>query len=405
MATSTRTTVEYISYLLGIAVAYIILVLLGAVGSPEKWVQLVSMAVVVLVSAALTSTTDNALYNTAIGACIVLFYALYLYVPAMGGVAAGIGVLVAAFFILVVSGVLGGKAALTSASMLLSVSLILTIVFVLAYVIIYILQSGSSVLTLREGVVYVIIALSIAAVAGFLYRSPAAGRVLSTAMNAGEAGALDASVRLLILEGLVMFGVFTALPYLTGIVKTQRGHQLTEPGRRESLMTRQILASSEDLTGGDASPGYKHALSFWVFLNSDQQTIARDVEIFSYGTNPMVTYNPARNSMMFLAQPRRGDSPSQSEAQQRMIIGTVENVKLQKWTNVTLNYVNGTMDVFYDGELVASRAAVVPYVPDDVVSIGTEGVLRGNIANVLYFRHTLDATGVKKISILNGPPT
>ena len=197
---------------------------------------------------------------------------------------------------------------------------------------------------------------------------------------------------------------------------------------------------------------YQYAMSFWVYLDSFAQSTSSTNHklhnILSYGDNPCVKYDILTNTL-FITVKNDGDSNialqkmrvssssnnnsnsnnsnsnnssnssnssstnlteafSLSDIRNKIeeiktmpmnmelddngnrIIYKQSNVLLQKWNNIIINYNGGTLDVFYNGELVKTAIEVVPYMKFDMLTVGSDGGVSGNVANLVYFDKPID---------------
>ena len=72
-------------------------------------------------------------------------------------------------------------------------------------------------------------------------------------------------------------------------------------------------------------------------------------------------------------------------------------LRLQKWNNFVLNYDGGTLDVFLNGELIASKSGVVPFMRFDTMETGAINGVHGGICNVKYFENSLKKNMIQSI--------
>ena len=70
---------------------------------------------------------------------------------------------------------------------------------------------------------------------------------------------------------------------------------------------------------------------------------------------------------------------------QLTLVYETTDILYQKWNNIGINYDAGLMDVLLNGELVASKSGIVPYMTHDTVVAGHDAGIYGGICNVMYY--------------------
>ena len=136
---------------------------------------------------------------------------------------------------------------------------------------------------------------------------------------------------------------------------------------------------------------YDYGISCWVYINSTPPNHYKkqDRNLLNFSNKPKISYNPHENHIIISTRVRD---------ETRGVIHKkhyIENIKLQKWINLVINYDAGILDVFMDGELVYSQPGLIPFMSTDTVVVGdTEGI-KGGICNVVYFASHISKTRIK----------
>ena len=237
---------------------------------------------------------------------------------------------------------------------------------------------------------------------------------------------------ILFLIEICLVVLYFVYPIIVKKIYTQGGKQLiNQPvplDREYSIATYQQLNDSDEYN-------YNYALSFWFCIDSmppnTNANYSKYTTILSYGNNPHVSYNPDTNSLLITVS---GDSvipisivdlahkledkmtyagdeqipkiqttindvihkvknvPIMNEHDEngKRIIYLKKDIQLQKWNNVILNYNGGTLDIFYNAELVKSAVEVVSYLTYDTLLVGENKGVSGGISNLTYFKSPLD---------------
>ena len=131
---------------------------------------------------------------------------------------------------------------------------------------------------------------------------------------------------------------------------------------------------------------YNYALSCWFFLHSNPPNFFKNkyYSIINYANKPNIMYNPVKSKLKVKVK-----TGPNSNDKKEYILG---DIKLQKWNNLVINYVDGVLDIFIDAKLVGSYPQTIPYNTVDNVSIGQGSAgngLNGGICNVVFFNNRL----------------
>jgi len=245
---------------------------------------------------------------------------------------------------------------------------------------------------------------------------------------------------LLVIE-IILIILWFIYPIIINALYKKGGEQIiNEPlslNRENSISTYPHLNNSYEHT-------YQYAVSFWFYIDSAPPSTngnyLKFTNILSYGNNPSVQYNASTNTLTVEAAPQDTETTisvvdvthnlekkiistkdetevteikkqisdvvnkvqylpiiAEMNKNGRRIIYTNKNVLLQKWNNIILNYNGGTLDIFYNGDLVKSAVEVVPYIKYDTMIAGETNGLIGDIANVMYYKQPLDIHKIKHL--------
>jgi hypothetical protein len=197
-----------------------------------------------------------------------------------------------------------------------------------------------------------------------------------------------------LLFAMILFIIYYKIPSLVALITLQGGQLLVNnPVDTNKLYT---LASYEELNGTDKFE-YQYGLSFWVFLDvnspSSNSSSNKFVSLLNYGDKPNILYKASTNTIMITME-QKGLTKLKNklidfDENGNRILYKQDNVLLQKWNNIVINYTGGTLDIFFNNELVKSEIEVVPYMTLDSLTIGSDDGINGGICNVVYFKSPL----------------
>ena len=139
-----------------------------------------------------------------------------------------------------------------------------------------------------------------------------------------------------------------------------------------------------DLTTKPYVKDYNYALSFWFYIDSTidngNDAYNKDINIFSYGGKPKVTYNGKKRELSV----NMLDGNDKFKTAFR-----TKDLLYQKWNFIVLNYNDGVLDVFINNNLVGTKIIGAPYFNKDSIKVGEDDGINGGICNVIYYEQPL----------------
>ena len=135
---------------------------------------------------------------------------------------------------------------------------------------------------------------------------------------------------------------------------------------------------------------YKYGLTGWFYINpqptNTRAAYTKYTNIMKYGNKVMVEYNAKLGNLRITGSVASSKEETKNE---NVIIYETTEVQYQKWNNIVVNYDNGFIDVFLNGDLVGSISGVAPYMSFDNIIVGEARGLQGAICNVTYYSKPL----------------
>jgi hypothetical protein len=135
---------------------------------------------------------------------------------------------------------------------------------------------------------------------------------------------------------------------------------------------------------GETDYNYNYGLSAWIFLMAQPSSFgvgySKFTKVLDYAGKPTIWYNPEINTLKITTNAYKKDKTTYEKT-----VYKTTDLPLQKWNNIVVNFVGGTLDVFVNKKLVASVSNIIPYVSNDYINIGDNPGISGSVANVTYF--------------------
>jgi hypothetical protein len=184
-----------------------------------------------------------------------------------------------------------------------------------------------------------------------------------------------------LLEGMV----FLDTQYTLGSSDLFHVQAPASQGSYFTQLTRLMAATTEDPLPIVFNQSY--SISFWVYINP--HSLTDPVPIFNYGGGkPALFFITDKNTGYFISMFSNINSD-------KHVYGIT--LPFQKWNYFVYSYINGTCELYINGELVYIdnlQGDTPTYDVNDIIVVGRDRGLYGSICNVCYFKNPLSQAAV-----------
>lgn len=222
----------------------------------------------------------------------------------------------------------------------------------------------------------------------------------------GQITASPFVVYVLIAIEILLILAYYYMPKLVQLYAEKEGYKILD--KPEFLKNEKRLISYSELMAAEkisitSEPKIKneYAFSMWFYLvrlPQNHSPYNKDANIFEFvNQHPKITYNGKDNLCKVQISPVPADNRT-------------FKIAMQKWTHCVVSYSVNNVDIFIDGELIATAPRTINDQTEisDYVVVGQDAGMHGGICNIVHYNRSLLKMEIDQLYSINkdaDPPT
>jgi len=142
-----------------------------------------------------------------------------------------------------------------------------------------------------------------------------------------------------------------------------------------------------------------YGVSTWLYIHpvptNTNEAYVQNTSLINCGNVPDILFNAEKGVLIFSV-----DVTSTNGGKRTVIVPdkkTKRDVKIiySRWNNVFVNFIDGGMDIFLNGDLVISQPNIIPHQNPNGVIIGSLPGIYGEMSNLVYYKTPVLAQNIK----------
>ena len=185
------------------------------------------------------------------------------------------------------------------------------------------------------------------------------------------------------------------IPKIFNTVITSNGYQLTDKVYPLELKSHVKIPPSMK----SMSINLNYGVSSWIYIHpvptNTNEAYVENTTLINCGNVPNIMFNAEKGVIIFSI-----DVTDANGGKRTVVVpntNTQRDVKIiySRWNNVFVNFIEGGMDIFVNGDLVISEPNIIPYRNPNGVIIGSSPGIYGEMCSLVYYKSPVLAQNIK----------
>jgi hypothetical protein len=193
---------------------------------------------------------------------------------------------------------------------------------------------------------------------------------------------------LLIASKFIVPKLFNTVVNHDGIILTDKVYPLE--AKRNVTVSPSLMNMSKNVN---------YSFSCWIYIHpsppNTNEAYIENTTLINLGNVPNIQFNAQKNSLLFLVDVVDVNDSSKTIVVPNSDSGKDIVINYSKWNHVVVNFMDGNIDIFVNGELVMSSPNVIPYKNPNMLSIGSSPGIYGETCSLVYYKNPILADNIK----------
>lgn len=142
-----------------------------------------------------------------------------------------------------------------------------------------------------------------------------------------------------------------------------------------------------------------YGFSSWIYIHpsspNTNEAYIENTTLINLGNVPNIQFNAQKNSLIFLIDVVDVNNNSKTVVVPSSDSGKDIVINYSKWNHIFVNFIDGNIDIFVNGELVMSSPDVIPYKNPNMLIIGSSPGIYGETCSLVYYKNPVLAQNIK----------